>query len=215
MRFGKYARPRLILAFVACSLAVTVGIAQEAGEGSRSHTPHPLQFPRTIEGDAGTVVVHVPQIDSWPNFEAIEGRLALEVTPAGESAPVFGVAEFVADTDPNLELRVVAIENAEITITSFPEEDDGRREQLDDIVRSTVQPQTQFVPLDVMLTYIAADAVVPPEAGLSYDPPPIFYSSTPAVLVNIDGEPILAQIPGTRLQYAVNTNWDLFELSRA
>ena len=25
-----------------------------------------------------------------------------------------------ADTDPNLELRVVAIENTEITVTSFP-----------------------------------------------------------------------------------------------
>jgi len=184
--------------------------AQDAADAAITPAPHPLQFPKTFRGDRGTVVIHVPQIDAWPNFEAIEARLAVEVTPAGESEPVFGVAAFVADTDPNLELRVVAIENAEITVTSFPESDDARREQLDDIVRATVQPQTQFVPLDVLLTYIASDAVIPAEEGLSYEPPPIFYSSTPAVLVNLDGDPILAPIPDTRLQYAVNTNWDLF-----
>ena len=199
---------RLLVVTAVCGLTCTTSVAQDATEQATAR--HPLAFPKTIAGEQGTVVIHVPQIDAWRNFEAIEARLAVEVTPVGESEPVFGVAEFVADTDPNLELRVVAIEHAEITITSFSEPDDERREQLDAIVRATVQPQTQFVPLDVMLTYIASDAVVPAEQGLSYDPPPIFYSSTPAVLVNLDGEPILAQIPETRLEYAVNTNWDLF-----
>lgn len=170
----------------------------------------PLSFPRTITGEAGTVVVHTPQIDTWPNFEAIEGRLVIEVTPAGDEEPVFGVAEFVADTDPNLELRVVAIENTKITATSFPVPDDARREQLDAVFRALVEPKTQFVPLDVILTYIAPDATIPETPGLSFDPPPIFYSSTPALLVITDGEPLLAQIPDTDLQYAVNTNWDLF-----
>jgi hypothetical protein len=201
---------RLFAVAAVCQFVLLPASAQEPATEASAPAPSQLEFPRTMEGEEGTVVIHLPQIDAWPNYEAIEARLAVEVTPAGESEPVFGVAEFVADTDPNLELRVIAIENAEITVTSFPESDDARREQLDAIVRAVVQPRTQFVPLDVMLTYIAPDAVVPEEVGLSYDPPPIFYSSTPAVLVNLDGEPILAQIPDTRLQYAVNTNWDLF-----
>ena len=114
------------------------------------------------------------------------------------------------ETDPNLEFRVVAVENTKITATSFPVEDDARRELLDSIVRTTIQPQTQFVPLDVILSYIAPDAKPAEVEGLSFDPPPIFFSSTPAVLVITDGEPLLAQIPDTKLQYAVNTNWDLF-----
>lgn len=200
----------LLAVAAACLISPLPATAQDAAAESETPPISPLKFPRTVEGEEGTVTIHLPQIDAWPNFEAIEARLAVEVTPAGESEPIVGVVEFVADTEPNLEMRVVAIENAEITITSFPESDEARREQLDAIVRAVVQPRTQFVPLDVMLTYIAADAVVPAEAGISYDPPPIFYSSTPAVLVNLDGEPILAQIPDTRLQYAVNTNWDLF-----
>ena len=34
-------------------------------------------------------------------------------------------------------------------------------------------------------------------------------STRPAVLVNIDGPPVLAPIPGTELSYVLNTNWDL------
>jgi hypothetical protein len=193
------------------AIAVFVALPADAQNTSGAAEPdQALNFPRTIDGDAGTVVIHSPQIDAWPEFETIEARLAVEVIPEGDSDAVLGVAEFTADTDPNLELRVVAIENTAITSTSFPGVSDAKAAELDAIVRDTVQPQTQYVPLDVMLTFIAPDVLVEPETGLSYDPPPIFYSSTPAILVNLDGEPILAQIPDTRIEYAVNTNWDLF-----
>lgn len=43
------------------------------------------------------------------------------------------------------------------------------------------------------------------------DPPPIYYSAKPAILVIFDGPPIWSPIAGTQLKYAVNTNWDLFE----
>ena len=54
--------------------------------------------------------------------------------------------------------------------SSFPVEDDARRELLDTIVRTTIQPQTQFVPLDVILSYIAPDAKPAEVEGLSFDP---------------------------------------------
>jgi len=190
-----------------CQLLAGPAVAQEQPAAEITA----LTFPRTINGDAGTVVIHVPQIDAWDEYETIEARVALEVTPAGEEKPVYGVAEFTADTDPNLELRVVAIENTAITVTSFPVSDEARRDMLDSLVRETIQTETQFVPLDVMLSYFAPDAILPPEAGLSYEPPPIFYSSLPAILINLDGEPILAPIPETKITYAVNTNWDLFQ----
>lgn len=185
-------------------------MAQENESVEATAAADQLSFPRTVESDEGVVVVHTPQIDAWQNFESIEARVAVEVTPAGEDEPVYGVAEFTAETDPNLELRVVAVENVAITVTSFPVPDEGRRDQLDQIVRSAVQSRTHYIPLDVLLSYVAPDASVPEETALSFDPPPIFYSGTPAVLVITDGEPLLAPVADTRLQYAVNTNWDLF-----
>ena len=41
--------------------------------------------------------------------------------------------------------------------------------------------------------------------------PTIFFSTTPAVLVGFDGEPIWSPIQGSDLTYAVNTNWDVFQ----
>jgi hypothetical protein len=185
-------------------------LGQEAETTAEPERRATVSFPHPLTGEEGTVVVHTPQIDSWPNFESIEARVAVEVTPAGEEQAVFGVAEFTGDTDPNLELRVVAIDNIKITATSFPVPDDARREHLDEVFRSIVEPKTSFVPLDVILSYIAPDAAIADTPGLSFDPPPIFYSSTPAILVITDGEPLLAPIPDTNLEYAVNTNWDLF-----
>jgi len=173
--------------------------------------PEPLVFPRELSSDLGKVVVYTPQIDTWKDYAQIEGRIAVAVTPTGEAEAVYGVAEFMADTDPNLELRVVAVENTEITVTSFPVADEKRRNQLDKIVRASAQHRTHYIPLDVILTYIAPDAPVAEEQGLSFDPPPIFYSDTPAYLVITDGEPLLAPLPDTKLQYVVNTNWDLFK----
>ena len=190
--------------------ALCTPVSGQETETDATTMPEPLVFPREISSDAGMVVIHTPQIDTWEDYAKIEGRLAVEVTPAGEDEPILGVAKFRADTDPNLELRVVAIENTQITATSFPESDAKRREQLDAIVRSTVQHRTHYIPLDVILTYIAPQASVPEEEGLSFDPPPIFYSSTPARLVMTDGEPLLAPLQDTQLQYVVNTNWDLF-----
>ena len=188
----------------------TPAAAEAEPAGDTAALPDPITFPRRLSSDSGIVVIHTPQIDTWQDFAKIEGRIAVEVTPAGEDEPVYGVAEFTADTDPNLELRVVAIENPEITVTSFPVSDAARRQQLDAVVRATAEHRTHYVPLDVILTYIAPNAAMPEEEGLSFEPPPIFYSSTPAILVMTDGEPLYAPLPDTKLEYVVNTNWDLF-----
>jgi len=199
-----------LLAVAILIAGLSPALAQETEAAASEAARDPVSFPRTITGDQGTVVVHTPQIDSWPNFESVEARVAIEVTPAGEDEPVYGVAVLTADTDPNLELRVVAIENQNIRVTSFPVSDEARRKRLDEVVRAVVEPKTQYLPLDVILSYIAPDATAPDTPGLSFEPPPIFYSSTPALLVITDGGPLMAQIPDTDLEYAVNTNWDLF-----
>ena len=46
--------------------------------------------------------------------------------------------------------------------------------------------------------------------GVKADPPEILFSKAPAILVNVDGAPDYGSIMGSDLQYAINTNWDLF-----
>src|SRR5205807_8812307 len=44
----------------------------------------------------------------------------------------------------------------------------------------------------------------------SNNPPEIFVSNTPAILLNIDGEAVRADIAGTNLGFVVNSNFPLF-----
>ena len=203
----------LLVALVAtavCGLYTQAGAEEEKPKPENAAEQSLLSFPRELDVEGAKILVHVPEIDTWKDFATMTGRFAVEVTVSGEGEPVLGVAEFVADTDANIEKRVVAVENTEIIATSFPLADEKQRAQLDALVRGAVKQRTQFVPLDVVLSYIAPEATVPDEEGLSFEPPPIFYSSLPAILVMTDGEPLLAPIGETKLKYAVNTNWDLF-----
>jgi hypothetical protein len=156
------------------------------------------------------VIAHMPEIESWENFERIEARAALEIIPAGEGQTSYGVLRFTADTDTNLELRLVAVENIEITDASFQDANAARTTQLDKLVRQLVQPANQTIPLDVIMSYVGPEIQLTETSDLSFEPPPIFYATTPARLLITDGEPILAPIPDTKLKYVVNTNWDLF-----
>ena len=69
-----------------------------------------------------------------------------------------------------------------------------------------------MIALDRVLVNVDKSKIVPKNVeGIKADPPTIFFSKTPAVIVNLDGEPIWSPIKDNDLKYAVNTNWDLFQ----
>jgi hypothetical protein len=70
----------------------------------------------------------------------------------------------------------------------------------------------RVIALDRVLASVDTSKILPRNVdGVKADPPKIFFSTTPAVLVTLDGEPIWSPIADNDLKYAVNTNWDLFE----
>ena len=74
-----------------------------------------------------------------------------------------------------------------------------------------MRPEDRVIALDRVLANLDKSQIIPKNIeGVKADPPPIFFSKTPAVLVNVDGDPIWSPIQGNDLQFAVNTNWDLF-----
>ena len=63
-----------------------------------------------------------------------------------------------------------------------------------------------------MLASVDTSQITPQNAnGVRSDPPSIFVSQRPAVLVTLDGDPIWSPIAQNDLKFAVNTNWDLFQ----
>ncbi len=69
-----------------------------------------------------------------------------------------------------------------------------------------------MIDLDRVLAYVNASPLqVRNDDSIKADPPKLFWAPAPAILVNLDGEPIWSAIDGVDLRDALNTNWDLFE----
>jgi hypothetical protein len=156
------------------------------------------------------VSVHAPEIQAWPEFETIEARAAVEVTLTDGSSSVASI-EFTAATETNLDLGLIAFDEIELTAVNLSlmvARENASRFQA--VIEENFRGAPQELPVEVVLSYVSLDAELPTIEGIQLEPPPIFYSTTPAVLLQTDGEPLLAPIVDTELQYVVNTNWDLF-----
>src|ERR1700704_3906524 len=56
----------------------------------------------------------------------------------------------------------------------------------------------------------AAPAPTAEPVQLNNDSPPVFYSSSPAILMIVDGDPVLSPIEKNDMEFVVNTNRGLF-----
>src|SRR4029077_20825336 len=79
-------------------------------------------------------------------------------------------------------------------------------------IDSAIPDDERVIALDRVLANIDKSGVVPKNVeGMRADPPAVFFSTTPAVIVNLDGEPIWSPIKDNDLKFGGNTNWDLFQ----
>jgi hypothetical protein len=156
--------------------------------------------------------LYQPQIGSWPDQKHMTMYAAVSYLAKGSSTPAIGALKIESDTSVALADRLVSFSDFTITTASFPTlAQDKVKPIVDDIV-ATIPREQRVIGLDRVLAMVDTSLVTPHNVdGVKADPPPVFFSETPAVLVNLDGAAIWSPIPGTDLQFAVNTNWDLFQ----
>ena len=169
----------------------------------------PIDWPREMQLADGKLMVYAPQIDEWPDYKTLKARSAVAFLKTGEKNPQLGIIELQAKTEVDMESRLVKLSKLAITGGNFPglpkEQSDAAIEKL----KSMVKPDAfRSISLDRILTNLERAGIKNVE--LKNDPPKIFYSTTPAVLVIFDGEPVLSPIKDNDLKYVVNTNWDVF-----
>lgn len=170
-------------------------------------------WPRAYTTTSGAaLVVYQPQVASWVDQEHVVMYTAVSYAAKGADMPALGTLKVESDTRVALDQRLVSFSDFTITESNFPTLE---RERLGAVVKeitAAVPLDERVIALDRVVANIDASQIVPKNLdGVKADPPPIFFSRTPAVLVNIDGDPIWAPIPQNDLSSAVNTNWDLFQ----
>lgn len=176
-----------------------LALAQDAG------------WPRTNVQQEDILVSYQPQVDDWQNFTSITWRQAFQLTPAG-GKQVVGAATLTGSTSVNHDTHMVTIYNIKVINTYFPSLDPARTTQMDQLLRSFV-PQTVNISLERVVACVQKPASVK-TVPVKNDPPFIFVSYSPAILLGVDGEPVLADLHDTDLKFVVNTTWPLFQYKK-
>ncbi|MGQ0577360.1 MAG: hypothetical protein ACT4PQ_00445 [Betaproteobacteria bacterium] len=165
-----------------------------------------LPWPTLISADGSRFVIYQPQFDKWEG-DRLEGRAAVAVHAQGDEQPSsFGMVWILARTETNRAGAVVTIRDLAITKVDFPTATD-RADDYVELLRRRLAAKTWQVPLERLQTDMAIDRAAQQASRqpLRNEPPKIIFSERPAILVPIDGAPVLREVAGTGLQRIVNT----------
>jgi hypothetical protein len=170
-------------------------------------------WPRAYSTASGAaLVMYQPQVASWVDQKHAVLYSAVSYTPKGATQPALGTLKVESDTSVAIDDRLVSFSQFNITEPNFPT---LKREEVGTVVKeiaASVPLNERVIALDRVLANMDTSQIIPRNVeGVKADPPPVFFSKKPAVLMNIDGDPIWAPIAQNDLKSAVNTNWDLFE----
>ena len=168
-----------------------------------------LGWPRQLTRDGSTLVYYQPELDEWKDYKQLKARLAFVLTPRG-GKEIPGVASLQANTLIDNETRTVFLRDITVTSVRFPSSDPETARQGELLFRTLVPSGGEPVALDRLTAAMERDRAPAQSAQVKNDPPPIFYSASPAIMLIVDGEPAFAPVEGTGLEFLVNTNWDLF-----
>ena len=196
------------LALVAGGVQAEEAVPAESA-AVREVVKHDFVFPRQRQVDGLDLVMHAPQIRSWPGFERFAALMAVEVTPTAGGAVRYATATVQGSTEVDLANRVVRVIEPEFTNVSFAgaEVPPEYRAPIQHASRDDVLE----IPLDLFLASVADDVLSdPPPAGFNVEPPAIAVRTKPTLLLFVNGEPIGSAIPDTGLEVLVNANWPVF-----
>jgi len=167
-------------------------------------------YPRIITGKNGSIIVQAPQIDAWNDFETLEAWVAFEIKRADSDTAYVGSLRFEATTDTDVAARAVLLHSFEILEMSIKGLDGDSPEY--QLARDGIKALSRTIPLDLVLEYLPQDLPIGDDGDLNPEPPTIFVSERPAVLLSVAGEPIFLPVGEGDLQFVLNTNWDVLRV---
>jgi len=167
-------------------------------------------WPQEVDARGFHLVIYQPQVDQWKN-DHLQGRAAVTVTREGSAAPQYGIVSLTARTDVDKESRMVRLEDVKVPSVSFPAAK-SEESELERAIRDTLPQWPHTVALDRLLADLAMTQAEGENESVTVknDPPKILYSTTPAVLILVDGQPVLRSVQGTPFQHVINTPATLF-----
>jgi hypothetical protein len=210
-----FATSRIVTLTVAASFSLAPVVVPAADRvielGEASSTPPPAAssvsspWPIQIVDYGRTFLIYQPQIDRWEN-NRLEGRSAVSVRNDASGRQNFGVVYFSARTELDSSSRTVTVRDAVIGKADFPAVTAGVDDYLM-VLRPQLAAQSWRVAQERLLSDMEIDNLARQSVRqpLKNDPPRILFSERPAVLIPIDGDPLLRPVADSGLMRVANT----------
>lgn len=179
---------------------------------NQSNTSAPA-WPRVFNTESGaTITLFQPQITDWTDFKQLDALIATELKLPTDAKPLYGIIGVSAKTVADDENENVTLTEVKATRVEFSTLD---RQQLSDLSLEVgkLMPTDPIVVSEDRLTASLADYKrLVDVTDIKADPPPIFTSEVPAILVQTNGKAVSAPVKGVQgLSFVANTNWDLLK----
>ena len=161
-------------------------------------------WPREVKLSSAGILIYQPQVNSWTD-NRIDFRCAMAILPKGATREDFGVVFATARTRVDKTTRRVVLDDLKITKSDFPTLPDHGAAYLAELQKRFAQG-VRTVSLDQLKQSPALAATSAPAAAVQSNVPKVIVSNSPAILVPIDGPPVLRPVPGVAgFQRVINT----------
>jgi hypothetical protein len=168
-----------------------------------------IGWPRQVSDIPGKLIYYQPQVEEWKDYKNLTALVAFSLTPKN-GKEVMGVATLSCETLVDKESRMVYLRDVRIPDIRFPSLSADSSKLMGDVFRKLMPTESEPIALDRLMADIKESKKDEKGVDVVNDPPPIFYSNSPAILLMVEGEPVLSPIEKLDVEFVVNTNWDLF-----
>jgi hypothetical protein len=161
-------------------------------------------WPREITISHAAVLIYQPQVNSWTG-NVLNFRTALALKPSGSQAQTFGVITGTARTEVDRGSRLVTLDDFALTDIKFPTLPDNGRSYLADL-KAALPSAMATISLNRLEAALGASQTVKAApVQVNNAPPNVLVSYAPAILVPIEGKPVVREIPNSRFERVINT----------
>ncbi len=162
------------------------------------------EWPKQLSTEEAEIKIYQPQINALDG-DLLDARAAISIKKKGESI-VFGAMWFKSRLVTDFDTRLVKLVDVDVETVKFPEADAEDEERMISLLESEIPAMDLTYSLDRLLTSLEmVEKNQEFSEQLNNKPPKIYFEDEAAVLILINGEPILEEIENTKLQYVINT----------